>query len=185
MIKTIISSYISYEKYIENLYISPSPNLVLVSQWAEVFWTVVLSLSLPALSFISRLVRGCQTPCQPLAFSLRGQSSTSSLGKPPPCPNSPLRLRVQGQGRGGELGRWSEIQLSSTRWGVWKPLQIYSVMIVNVSTVEGTSLYVQIYSGKWNEQKLDRVKNDPAALEKTALRDGDIGPVKNLLEEDH
>lgn len=67
--------------------------------------SLFLSLSFShSLSHPGRLVRGCQTVCQPMASSLRGQSSRSSWGKPPPCRNSPFAYGCRA-GREGRRGR--------------------------------------------------------------------------------
>lgn len=47
--------------------------------------------------------------CQPAASSLRGQSSRSSWGKPPPCRNSPVAYGCSA-GRGGEGRKVKRVQ---------------------------------------------------------------------------
>lgn len=70
---------------------------------SSALWLCPIALSL-ALSLTGCLVRGCQTVCQPMASSLRGQSSRSSWGKPPPCRNSPFAYGCRA-GREGRRGR--------------------------------------------------------------------------------
>lgn len=102
-----------------------APELRRNSSTSFIVCTVIMpyhSLSL-TLSLTGCLVRGCQTVCQPMASSLRGQSSRSSWGKPPPCRNSPFAYGCRARRGEREEGRESIERVRLNRYGYLKPIQ--------------------------------------------------------------